>query len=108
MMSLHMIFAELEYDMHYSDFHEELVDYMRSHFDKVESGLQGDSWIWVFETETKSGREHKVAIDTFSAMKHQVKSDNRQNELVEKVIHLLKQKYSVHTYDEPEFEGHED
>jgi hypothetical protein len=101
-----VIFAELEYDIHYSDLHEELVEYICSHFDKVESGLQGDSWIWVFEGDNVG--EEKVAIDTFSAMKHQVKADTHHSVLVGKVITVLKTKYTVRVYDDPELEGHED
>lgn len=78
------------------------MEYICSHFGKVESGLQGDSWIWIFEDE------EKVAIDTFSAMKHQVKADTLHSVLVDKVITVLKTKYSVCVYDDPELEGHED
>lgn len=54
-----MIFAELIYDGHYSDIHDDLTDYINSKFSDVQSGCQGDSWIWVFD-----GKE-KVEIDTF-------------------------------------------
>ncbi len=101
-----MIFAELVYDIHYSELHEELVEYICSHFDKVESGLQGDSWIWIFDGKNEG--VEKVAIDTFSAMKHQVKADTLDSVLAGKVITVLKAKYTVRVYDDPELEGHED
>ncbi len=63
-----MIFAELEYQKHYSDVHAELLAVVDKHFSRVQSGLQGDSWIWIFDGE------EKVAIDTFTSMKHQIKS----------------------------------
>ncbi len=63
-----MIFAELEYEEEYGEFHQELYSYLVMNFSKIECGLQGDSWFWIF-----CGNE-KVAIDTFSSMKHQIKS----------------------------------
>jgi len=59
-----MIFADMEYQNEYSDFHSELVVFIESNFSMVKSGLQGDSWIWIFEAD------EKVAINTFSSMKH--------------------------------------
>ena len=58
-----MIFAEIEYQKHYSDFHAELLAFVGKHFSQVQSGLQGDSWIWILDGE------EKVAIDTFTSMK---------------------------------------
>ena len=70
-----MIFAELNYKEHYDDFHQSLLEYVNANFERVDSGHQGDAWIWVYEGE------NKVAIDTFSSMKHQVKSETRQTHL---------------------------
>jgi len=95
-----VIFAQLEYLPRYSAFHSELLDFVRERFQNVQSGLQGDSWIWIFEGE------EKVAIDTFTAMKHQVKSA-KAGPLVGKVIETLRSKYAVRVYRTPEREGHE-
>lgn len=96
-----MIFAEMKYPEHYEDFHNELLAFVRTRFADVESGLQGDSWIWIMD-----GGE-KVALDTFSSMKHQVKS-SKPGPHVEKVIDALKEKYEITIYGEPELEAHED
>lgn len=96
-----MIFADLEYAGEYWDFHEELKAFVYSHFSLVESGLQSDSWFWIFDDE------EKVAIDTFSSMKHQVKSA-KAGAHVEHVIATLRLKYAVRMYPEPELEGNED
>jgi hypothetical protein len=97
-----MIFAEMEYDQHYSEIHFPLVDVVSLKFPNIEHGLQGDSWIWIFE-----GGE-KVAIDTFSSMKHQVKSDTPNGSLAKKVIELLSTKFKLNEYHNPQLEPHED
>ena len=95
-----MIFAELEYSAEYEDFHAELKRYLAQHFKHVESGLQGDSWFWIFEGPDK------VAIDTFSSMKHQVKATS-PGPLVRRVIAVLRLAYGVREYSCPELEPHE-
>ena len=42
-----MIFADLIYESEYEEFHSQLVIYLSKMFKKVESGLQGDSWVWI-------------------------------------------------------------
>ena len=96
-----MIFAELQYAQHYSDLHDELLALVLRHFSRVESGHQGDSWIWVLDDG------EKVAIDTFTSMRHQVKSAS-PGPHVQNVIEALRLKYRLVVYDPPELEGHED
>ena len=62
-----MIFAALDYPERYEEIHDELVAFVKTRFASVESGLQSDSWIWIH-----LGQE-KVAVDTFSGMKHSIK-----------------------------------
>jgi hypothetical protein len=95
-----MIFAELEYEGDYSVFHETLITFVNAHFSNVESGHQGDSWIWILDGE------EKVAIDTFTSMKHQVKSSTKGPH-VQKVIDALQRKFKLKILSEPELEGHE-
>lgn len=90
-----MTFAELRYESHYSEMHHELVEALSAEFPDVQSGLQGDSWIWVVE-----GGE-KVAVDTFSSMKHEVKADAADSTLAKKVIQTLSRKYDVLVYETP-------
>ena len=95
-----MIFAELNYPESYEQFHQELRTFLSAHFSRVESGLQGDSWFWIFDGE------EKVAIDTFLLMKHQVKSE-KPGPHVQAVIDVLRSKYDVRVYDVPMLEPHE-
>ncbi|KAB2692417.1 hypothetical protein [Brucella intermedia] len=92
--SSRMIFAELIYPGSYADFHPELVAFVAQQFTRVRSGLQGDSHISIMD----DGQE--VMIDTFSAMKHQIKS-RTAGPHVQMVIDVLQLKYQVRLYDEP-------
>ena len=96
-----MIFAQMQYQEHYDDVHDELLALLAAHFLDVEEGHQGDSYVWILDGEKK------VAIDTFTSMKHQIKSP-KGGPHVQKVIDTLRLKYSVNVYEIPEFECHED
>ncbi len=96
-----MIFAEMDYQEHYSVLHPELVAFVQKNFSLMQSGLQGDSWIWIMDGE------EKVAIDTFTSMKHQIKASTSGSH-VNKVIDTLARQYKVKVYEKPEREGHED
>lgn len=90
-----MILAAIRYEQHYADFHSELVDFISANFSEVQHGLQGDSWIWIFEGD------EKVEIDTFSSMKHQVKCDSENSQLLQKVISRLSAQYDLEVYANP-------
>ena len=96
-----MIYAELKYEEHYSEVHSRLVSILQSKFPNIESGLQGDSWIWIFEDD------EKVSIDSFYSMKHQIKSSSPQEKLVHRVIGVLSSEFSLEIYQNPELEPHE-
>jgi len=95
-----MVFAEMDYQKEYRDFHAELIAFVNRHFSQVDSGMQGDSWIWIFDND------EKVRLDTFSSMKHQIKSQ-KNGWLVRRVIETLLLSYNVNVYEEPELEGNE-
>jgi hypothetical protein len=96
-----MVFAEIQYRKPYSDVHDELRDFVAHHFSNVQSGHQGDSWIWILD-----GGE-KVAIDTFTSMNHQIKS-SKPGPHVQKVIEVLLPRFDLKVFETPEFEAHED
>ena len=95
-----MIFAAVEYPQAYPEVHHDLVRFLCTKFPNVESGIQGDSWIWI-----QIGDE-RVAIDTFSSMKHWIKS-SRPGDHVDSVIQALKTRFVVHVLSSPEREAHE-
>ncbi len=89
-----MVFGEVRYSQEYDDVHAEMVALIRSQFSNVEAGLQSDSWIWIMDGDDK------VAIDTFSSNKHQVKS-YAAGPHVQRVIDALRAKYDVQVFDPP-------
>ena len=95
-----MIFAELEYSGTYESFHSQLRAFLEKHFQHLESGLQGDSYFWILDGDKR------VAIDTFTSMKHQVKSSTGGPH-VQKVLYALAREFKVKVFDQPQLEGHE-
>ena len=95
-----MIFAELQYDQPYSDEHAPLVALLGRHFQSVESGLQGDSWVWIVDND------QKVSVDTFTSMRHEVKS-SQPCRLLDQVLAVLGGHYTLHLMDQSALEGHE-
>lgn len=96
-----MIFAEMLYSKDYWDIHEELVGYLMANFPEIQHGHQCDSWIWITD-----GNE-KVAVDTFTAMRHQIKSAH-DGALLQKVMATLSAEYPLRVYETPELEAHEE
>ena len=95
-----MIFAELQYHQHYSDAHSPLVTLLAQHFQNLESGLQGDSWVWILDNGLK------VSVDTFTSMHHQVKA-SQPSWLLDQVLAVLAEQYKLRLMDPPVPEGHE-
>lgn len=52
-----MIFAEMEYRKHYSDFHAELLAFIGKHFSEVQSGLQSRHCRSQADLRSRGGRE---------------------------------------------------
>ena len=96
-----MIFAKIHYEQPYEAVHDGMLSFLESRFDRVKGGLQCDSWIWI-----QLGGQ-KVAVDTFTAMTHEVKSASAGSH-VDEVLSALSERYSVEVYAEPEMEAHED
>ena len=94
---LRVIFAELQYDVPYAEVHAPLVALLAQHFPDVRSGLQGDSWVWVHDT---GGTGATVAIDTFTAIRHEVKSA-APSTLLDRVLAVLAPAFDVRVLSVP-------
>ena len=95
-----MVFAKIHYSKPYEEMHDGMLSFLESRFDRVQGGLQCDSWIWIH-----FGHD-KVAVDTFTSMNHEVKSATHGKHVGE-VMRALQEKYQVEVYPEPETEAHE-
>jgi hypothetical protein len=95
-----VIFAELDYSGTYESFHSQLGAFLEKNFQHLESGLEGDSYFWIFDGDDK------VAIDTFTSMKHQVKA-SAGGPHVQKVLYALAREFNVKVLEQPQLEGHE-
>lgn len=87
-------YAVIEHSQEYSEFYDELLAFVQQHFSQVESGIQGDAWIWITDGSDK------VALDTFYSMQFEINS-NRQSPLLLSLLDLIQQKYSLSFYDKP-------
>jgi hypothetical protein len=88
------IFAEVNYPGKYADVHSDIVALLTKMFPDIQSGLQGDSYIWVTDGADK------VEIDTFSSMRHQVKAHAAISHL-QNVIAALREKYDLQVFEDP-------
>jgi len=95
-----MIYGEIETDKSYYDFYDELLAYVKKNFKDVESGLQGDAYIWIKKLD------EKVALDTFTSMRFEIKSIENGT-LAQDVIKTLQRQYPISLYTKPESEAHE-
>ncbi|WCC46239.1 hypothetical protein [Tenacibaculum finnmarkense] len=96
-----MIFAEISYKGKYEDFHSPILNYIKEKFKRVDSGIQGDSWIHIYEGK------YKVTIDTFTSTSHQIKADTKENPLVQRIIKTVGEEFNLFIYSQPELEPHE-
>jgi hypothetical protein len=47
-------------------------------------------------------------VDSFSSMKHQIKSQHLKGRLTKEVIRALSERYTITELDEPELEPHDE
>jgi hypothetical protein len=87
-------YGVVDHREHYADVYSSLLDLITAKFAHVESGMQGDAWIWVF----RDGQ--KVEIDTFYAMQFEINADE-DGELLRDVVRTLQPKYPIRLYDPP-------
>lgn len=94
-----MIVGEIVQEQHYADVFQDLLELISTVFANVDSGIQADAWIWIFEND------EKVSLDTFSSMRFQIKVDKEPSVLLGKVLSVLEDKYKLYIYEEPDTES---
>ena len=85
-----VIFAELNRD-HF----DEILQTLTEHFENIQSGRQGDDWIWVHLGDDK------IEIDSFYSMELEVKGKYRYIEIAEQIIQRMKDNWILHVFDPP-------
>jgi len=80
---------------------DELVSQIQSLGYQVQSGFQGEGWIWI---ECPNGR---IEIDEFTSYNYEIKGPLQANEDIIKLVGKLHPQYKITLYDEPELEAHE-
>ena len=89
-----LTFAVIDHPESYYDAYDVLLAHFRGHFSDMQSGVQGDAWIWIFEDS------QKVAVDSFYSMQMEIHAD-ADSPLVQKVIDLIGERYPVRLYESP-------
>jgi hypothetical protein len=96
-----VIIGEIIHNDHYQDVYDDLLKLISSYFVNVESGFQGDAYIWITE------KDEQVSLDTFTSMQFQIKTNQQNNLLVARVIDVLGKVYKIDLYDPSEMKSHE-
>jgi hypothetical protein len=91
---MNIAFAVIDHKQNYYDFYDELLNFIKRHFANVESGIQGDAWIWVLQDK------QKVSIDTFYSMQFEIQSESNCD-LLQSVLKTIQSKYPVNRYNTP-------
>jgi len=84
------IFAELNRD-HFTDILQSLTE----HFENIESGRQGDDWIWIHLDDDK------IEIDSFYSMELEVKGKHQQYAVVKQILQSMKSNWILQIFDPP-------
>jgi len=82
--------------------YDELVAFLESRYEHVQSGFQCDYWIWIDRDNDR------FQIDNFTSMDMELKSKNPDYPLAAEVIAFLAESYALDILDEPELEAHEE
>ena len=88
-----VIFAELNRENF-----DEILHTLKEHFDHVQSGRQGDDWIWIHLDDDK------IEIDSFFSMQLEIKGKSKYLETVSKVIQNLDNSWIIQVFDPPKID----
>lgn len=85
-----VIFAELKRD-HF----DKILQTLREHFKKVQSGRQGDDWIWI------QFGEDSIEIDSFYSMELEFKGKYQYINVAKQIIQDMDSKWILQVFDPP-------
>ena len=85
-----VIFAELNRD-HF----DEILQSLMGQFENIQSGRQGDDWIWIHL------REDRIEIDSFYSMELEVKGKYKYIAVAKQIIQSMKTEWILQVFDPP-------
>lgn len=89
-----VIFAELNRDNF-----DEILQSLTEQFKNIQSGRQGDDWIWIHLTD-----EDKIEIDSFFSMQLEVKGKYKHIPIVRQILHEIKDDWILNVFDPPKID----
>jgi len=88
-----VIFAELRRDHFY-----EILQTLMGQFEHIESGRQGDDWIWIHVGNDK------IEIDSFYSMELEVKGKYQHLTVVTQILQQMDNKWIIQIFDPPKID----
>jgi len=88
-----VIFAELNRD----NFDEILLT-LTEHFENIQSGRQGDDWIWIHLDEDK------IEIDSFYSMNLEVKGKYKHHAVVIQTLQKIESNWIIQVFNPPKID----
>ncbi len=87
------IFAELNRERF-----DEILQTLMEHFKDIQSGRQGDDWIWIH------AGDDKLEIDSFFSMQLEVKGKYKQLEAAKQILQDLDEHCILQIFDPPKID----
>ena len=75
---------------------DEILQTLMQHYQDIQSGRQGDDWIWIHLTE-----EDKIEIDSFFSMELEVKGKYKYLTIAEQVLQNMEKDWIMQVFDPP-------
>ena len=88
-----VIFAELNRD-HF----DEILQTLTEHFENIQSGRQGDDWIWIHLDDDK------IEIDSFYSMELEVKGKYKYVTIARQIIRIMDNNWILQVFDPPKMD----
>ena len=89
-----VIFAELN-----RDYFDEILQSLMDQFKDIQSGRQGDDWIWIHLTD-----DDKIEIDSFFSMQLEVKGKYKHYQIAEQVLQNMEKNWILQVFDPPKID----
>lgn len=88
-----VVFAELNRD-HF----DEILQSLTSHFKNIQSGRQGDDWIWIHMGDDK------IEIDSFYSMELEVKGKRKHYTVAMQIIQKMDDSWIIQVFEPPKID----